>query len=109
MWLFLWVLWIPDPCIEPLLRMYEARNPWALQQPFEELVSTGHLDLGGCTVGVYRWNDIQVPPPAALDAFNLAYRKDQTRATLAGWLDTFLRQGCVDIYDQGKVCREGWT
>ena len=109
MWLLLWVLTIPDPCLEPLLRMYEAKTPWALQEPFEELVTTGHLDLGGCTVGFNSQTDIQVPPQAALTAFNVAYRKDQSRATLAAWLDTFLREGCVDIYDQGKVCRDGYT
>ena len=104
-----WSLLIPSHCIEPLLRLYEATTPWALQQPFEELVSSGYLDLGGCTVGFDGMTDIQVPPKAALEAFNRAYRKDQTRATLTGWLNAFLRQGCVEIYDQGRVCREGYS
>src|SRR3990167_5844663 len=44
-----WLVMIPDPCLEPLLRLYEAKTPWALQQPFDELVSTEHLDVGACT------------------------------------------------------------
>lgn len=107
--LALWTVVIPDVCLEPLLRVWERTTPWAMQVPYEQLLSTGRLDIGGgCEVGLTTEASIQVPLPA-LVAFSQEYRKDQTRSTLAGWLDTFLREGRVVLPGEIVVAREGET
>ena len=102
-----WTVVIPDHCIEPMLRVYEQRIPWAMQAPYEQLVSEGHLDLGGCTIGFDPQADVLVPLDAPLKVFELLYQRDQSRGTLTGWLDTFLRHGRVLLPGDILVRREG--
>lgn len=105
-WLLAWLIVIPEVCIQPMLRVYEQRTPWAMQEPYEQLLTTGRLEIEGCTIGLTEGADVQVPLQA-ITTFAQEYRKDQTRATLQGWLDTFLREGRVNLPGEIEVVREG--
>lgn len=105
--MLVWTVVIPPHCIEPMLRMYESLTPWAMQVPYEQMLTTGRLDVGGdCTVGIDPLADVFVPLPAAR-AFAQDYRKDQTAATLTRWLRTFLTRGIVELPGEIVVVWEG--
>lgn len=93
-------------CVEPMLRVWEQTTPWMLQAPYEQLLATGRLDIGGgCAVGFDPQADVMLPLDA-VPRFAVEYRKDQTRGTLADWLSIFLREGRVSLPGEIEVVLE---
>lgn len=97
------VIFIPLRCVEPMQRFYDERNLWSMESPYNNLLESGQLDVGGCTIGLNETADVVVPKETLLSV-GAIIRQSQNAAQIDAWKQEFLTQGCVTISD-AMICQ----